>query len=117
MFYTGLFKRVIPFLLTFAAGLFIASFFVSIAAPNFGGFRRGSHKMREYKRIKIENEQLRNENLRLKRELEEMREGSVDVRVSDLEVIVPPVPLEVPKHPVVRNRGTGYGHGSGHAVK
>lgn len=30
----GLIKRVLPFFLTFAVGLFIASFFVTVAAPN-----------------------------------------------------------------------------------
>ena len=39
----GFFKRIVPFFLTFAVGLFIASFFVTIAAPNFQ-FRRNVWK-------------------------------------------------------------------------
>ena len=34
-------KRFAPFLLTLALGLLIASFFVSVAAPNFSNFKRG----------------------------------------------------------------------------
>ncbi|MFT3746308.1 MAG: hypothetical protein QM785_18710 [Pyrinomonadaceae bacterium] len=58
----------LPFFATFAIGLFIASFFVSIT-PNFRsrGFG-GRHK--EMKRLRMENEMLRNENLRLKNQLD-----------------------------------------------
>jgi len=66
----AVFKRVVPFLLSFVAGLFIASFFVSLAVPDFSGFRRGPGKMREYRRVKMENEDLRRDNCRLKKELE-----------------------------------------------
>ena len=51
MYYKGLLKRIVPFFLTFAAGLFIASFFVTIARPSFNGFRRGSNKHREIQRL------------------------------------------------------------------
>ena len=64
-------KRVVPFFLTFAVGLFIASFFVSIAAPNFQ-FNRGWRKHRQYHRtIESENQRLRDENFRLKKQLAE----------------------------------------------
>ena len=66
----GFFKRVAPFFLTFAVGLFIASFFVSIAAPNFR-FRRGINKHREYDRQReTELRQLRIEKSRLENDLE-----------------------------------------------
>ncbi len=69
----AIFKRVVPFLITFAAGLFIASFFVTIAAPNFNGFRRGPGKYREAKRVKWEVEELRREKCRLKDEVERLK--------------------------------------------
>ncbi len=59
----GLLKRALPFLGTFALGLFIASFFVNIGAPRFGSRGKCRHEMRE---LRIENEQLREENLRLR---------------------------------------------------
>lgn len=69
MFSKGFFKRMLPFLATFAVGIFIASFFVSISAPSFRGkgFGKRHHEM---KRLRFENEQLKNENLRLKNQLE-----------------------------------------------
>jgi len=106
----AIFKRVVPFLITFAAGLFVASFFVSLAAPNFTGFRRGSHKMREYRKVKMEAEQLRRENRRLKRELEELRsERSVTIEktepLAEVDVFaVPPPPLPVTKHKEMKMR-------------
>jgi len=64
----GFLKRMLPFFATFAFGLFIASFFVSISAPNFNrGNWGGRHK--EMKRLRYENEMLKNENLRLKNQL------------------------------------------------
>ncbi len=61
-------KRVLPFFLTFSVGLFIASFFVSIAAPNFQ-FNRGWRKHQQYHRMmEFENQRLREENERLKAE-------------------------------------------------
>jgi hypothetical protein len=79
----AVFKRVVPFLLSFVAGLFIASFFVSLAVPDFSGFRRGPGKMREYRRVKMENEDLRRDNCRLKKELEAARsERKCNLRVA-----------------------------------
>lgn len=67
----GFVKRMLPFLATFAVGIFIASFFVNINAPSFRGGRGKRHH--EMKRLHVENEELRNENLRLKNELESSR--------------------------------------------
>ncbi len=68
MFCQGFTKRILPFFLTFAVGLFIASFFVSIAAPNFRLPSRNSKRThREADRQRdIELQQLREENFRLK---------------------------------------------------
>lgn len=65
----GFFKRMLPFLATFAVGIFIASFFVSISTPSFRGRSFGG-RHKEMKRLRLENEQLRNENLRLKNQVE-----------------------------------------------
>lgn len=50
-------KRFAPFLLTFALGLLIASFFVSVAAPNFSNFKR-NRRHHDCKRTSAENERL-----------------------------------------------------------
>lgn len=101
MLYKGVFKRVIPFFLTFAAGLFITSLFIPVAAPNFNWrhHRGSSFKYREYKRLKMENRELRNEKHRLQRDLEEARRSAA---VHHLELGVPPVPtaeLDAPPPP------------------
>lgn len=69
----GFAKRVLPFFLTFAVGLFIASFFVTIAAPSFQFPNRGWRKNhRQYDRQReIEIQRLREENMRLKTEAQQ----------------------------------------------
>lgn len=64
----GFIKRIAPFAIALALGLFVASFFVSISAPSF---KRGKfNKHREYHRQQeAEIRQLRQENSRLKEEL------------------------------------------------
>lgn len=112
MCYTGLFKRIIPFVLTFAVGLFIASFFVSIAFP--GERWRNSrrfNKVREIQQLRIENEELR-EKLRQSRiENGELRRSADDWSTDELPLIPtveldehkpePPAPPRKPKHPRV----------------
>ncbi|CAN5430717.1 hypothetical protein BH10ACI1_BH10ACI1_16570 [soil metagenome] len=67
----GFFKRFAPFFLTFAVGLFIASFFVAVAAPNFSFRRGGFNRHREYDRQReSELRQLRIEKSRLESDLE-----------------------------------------------
>jgi len=84
MNFVSIVKRVAPFALTLTIGLFIASFFVTVAAPNFQ-FKRGFSKHHEYhKRMKSENKRLREENIRLKNRLAEMEKrdwvlGTVEV--------------------------------------
>jgi hypothetical protein len=95
MCYSGLFKRIVPFFLTFAAGLFIASFFVSIALPESGWrSRRGFKKFQEIQRLQVENENLRDKNLRLRMENEELRRNALNLGSENLLPLVPPVDFE-----------------------
>ena len=99
MNFLSLIKRVAPFFLAFALGLFIASFFVTIAAPNFQ-FRRGFSRHREYhRRMEFDNQQLREENIRLKNRLAEMEKRDW-VLEGDLNVVVPPPPPVAPVMPM-----------------
>jgi hypothetical protein len=68
------FGRFIPFLATFLAGVFIASFFVTIGGPGFVG-RRARHSQLD-RQIRIEKDQLREENNRLRDQLNELRMNS-----------------------------------------
>lgn len=114
-------KRVAPFILTFAAGLFIASFFVTIAAPNFNGFKRNPSKYREFKRMKGDIEELRREKSRLKEEIQQLRtERRVIIETVDPfadvdihEVPAPPPPPRAHDHRFGTGHGTGSGTGSG----
>lgn len=98
---TALLKRIAPFFMTFAIGLFVASFFVSIALPNLR-FNRNWQKHREYHRqMESENRQLKAENCRLRKEASERREhrkakrnieaGAVGIN----ELVPPPPPIPV----------------------
>lgn len=87
--YKGVLKRVLPFFLTFAGGLLVASFFVSVTAPSmpFGARTYRFNRCREAKRIQNDYLELKRENERLQRELNEARQGA-DV---ELDKLVPPV--------------------------
>ena len=94
---SGFLKRILPFFLTFAVGLFIASFFVSIAAPNFQ-FRRGWGKHQQYHRqMETESQRLRDENYRLKKQLADKEKR--DYSVSNLDYIDVPPPPPLPPMP------------------
>lgn len=86
----GFIKRVVPFFLAFAAGLFIASFFVSVTAPTFQFKSRGwKSNHRQYDRQReAEIQQLREENRRLKNQISDAQ--SVDFQ--ELRYAVPPPP-------------------------
>ena len=103
MSYLAVFKRVIPFFLTFAAGLLIASIFIPITAPTLNSGLGRRHKMREYRQLKLEVEQLRNEKCRMRRELQELRQAHAE-QVSPNWDSVPafdlPVPPPAPQAPV-----------------
>lgn len=92
-----LLKRIAPFFITLAVGLFVASFFVSIALPNFQINRGSRWRHREYDRqLRIEVQQLREENLRLKQRNSEVRiinieRPNIDSR-NDVDLMVPPPP-------------------------
>jgi len=102
MSYLAIFKRIIPFFLTFAAGLLIASIFVPISGPNFNGLSR-RNKMREYRQLKIEVEQLRSERCRMRRELEELRRADAEQMSPNWDAVpafdlpVPPPPPAAPR--------------------
>ena len=93
-------KRFVPFILTFAVGLFIASFFVTIAAPNFQFNRRGFNRHRAYDRqMESENQRLQKENNRLTRENMELKSRKFDINPEfDLDLNAPPLP-PAPKAP------------------
>jgi hypothetical protein len=68
----GWIKRLLPFVATFAIGVFIASFFVDLSRPRMG-FRGPGRRWQEMQRMRFENEELKNENLRLRNEMENLR--------------------------------------------
>lgn len=116
MFYKNILKRVAPFLLTFAAGVFIASFFVTIAAPNFNMRPgRGSHKYREMQRLRIENRELREEKARMARELEVLRMEAASL--DSVMPLVPVVDIDTPRAPQYKGRVYGSGTGSGYSER
>ena len=98
----GFIKRVVPFFLTFAVGLFIASFFITIAAPSFQ-FRRGNRmNHRQWDRQRdAEIQQLRERNAQLEQQLSEG--DGVRVYPQELKYIVPPAPPAPPAPPTVRS--------------
>jgi cell shape-determining protein MreC len=92
----GFLKRILPFFLTFAIGLLIASFFVSIT-PNFKFEKRGFSRHRQYhQKLEFENQRLREENNLLKRQLLEEQSlppvPAVELRRLDSVSDVPPPP-------------------------
>jgi hypothetical protein len=94
MSYLAIFKRIIPFFLTFAAGLLIASIFVPISAPRFERSER-SGKWRHHRECKREKESLRRENMRLRQEIETMQRNEFQELKLDLDVPPPPPPPRV----------------------
>lgn len=102
----GFVKRIVPFFLTFAVGLFIASFFVTVAAPSFQIPNRGWRKNhRQYDRQReLEIQRLQEENLRMKNQLSE--KDSQSFSASELKYNVPPPPPlpPAPKAVPYRNR-------------
>ncbi len=73
----GFVKRIVPFFLTFAVGLLVASFFVTVAAPSFQfKSRNWKRNHRQYDRqMELENQRLRDENLRLRNEAQQKFDG------------------------------------------
>lgn len=104
----GFIKRVVPFFLTFAVGLFIASFFVTIAAPSFQFQNRGWRKNhRQYDRQReIEIQRLREENVRLKNQLSDSNLDTVDIH--ELKYAVPPLMPASPAPPAIKMETIPY---------
>lgn len=103
MLLVGVLKRIVPFFLAFAVGLFIASFFINIASPSSFSFPRKSHKFREMQRLRHENRELKRANEELRRQLEETRRNS-ELKLtidSDFPKFEPPPPPPPPRvvHP------------------
>jgi len=98
----GFLKRALPFLGTFALGLFVASFFVNIS-PGFEHHERGRCH-REMWQLTSENEQLREENTRLREQLgstgaDDFDENWIPPSVEE-PVAPPPPPTWVKPHHV-----------------
>lgn len=105
MQYTGFIKRFLPFALTFAAGLFIASFFVTIGFPKLGS-RHRERRHHEMHELRNEVEQLRKEKCDLRRQLEDKKtsqdlENTFDAPSAVELSVPPPVPIApaAPKAP------------------
>lgn len=102
MRYTGFLKRILSFALTFAGGLFIASFFVPVGMPAFGT-RHRENRRNEARELRVEVQQLRKEKCNLRREMDEMRlnsanweSGMEDSGEFELPVPPPPIPSVAP---------------------
>lgn len=85
-------KRVLPFFLTFSIGIFIASFFVSIAAPSFQLPNRDWRRHQQCDRMReFQNQRLNEENSRLRRQLADKDLQDANDR-DDVDFAVPPPP-------------------------
>jgi len=103
----GLLKRIAPFFITFALGLFVASFFVTLTLPNIPQGRGWKRHQDYHRRLEFENQRLREENLRLKTlrtesqdkvisgTLDTDEDGNVrfDGSINDLVPPPPPIPV------------------------
>ena len=89
----GFFRRIVPFFATFAIGMFVASFFVTIGAPrfNFGEGRRRhcEERFRRDNQLRIENEQLRNQLETLRAEKQGLRTRNMPA-IADDGLVRPP---------------------------
>lgn len=111
--FPDLIKRVLPFFATLVIGVFVASFFVDLRGPGFGRGWRG-HKHHEMKRLRIENEDLKNENLRLQNEIENLQRESLGSGMGDAKE---ESFLELNQNEgVTTHRFRGKGHGSGYCT-
>ena len=96
----GFVKRLLPFVAAFAVGIFVASFFVDLSKPRFGGGPRWRVKRyHEMQRLRMENEELRNENLRLRNELNMHTVPLRHPEMFEVPGLVPPVPPAAPVAP------------------
>lgn len=123
MFKKGLLKRFVPFFLTLAIGLLVASFFVSLSLPNFNPVFTQRYEVRHScwrsADLMRENQRLREEKFRLNQEFEINQQfqrgdtvtGTIDrdengkftkfrMRKAEnsLDDLVPPPPMLTPLH-------------------
>ena len=110
MEFIAIIKRVGPFLLTFAAGLIVASFFVTVTAPSLNWdskrsnykFSKSRHMKHKYHELRGENMQLRLENEQLRRKIERLEglttEFEFDAEYPRLEPPAPPAPPKPFRH-------------------
>ena len=104
MLLKGVLTRVLPFFLAFAAGLFIASFFITIATPSFN-FPRKANKCHETRQLRSELERVRRENTELRRQLDEAGMNASWTNTPGFEPSAPPPPPPPPrKHKVLLER-------------
>lgn len=88
-----LIKRFVPFAVALVLGLFVASFFVTVAAPRFNFNRSNSgRKFREVRGLRYENQRLREELRQQKIKIAEMETRRVMNFNEDGETIMPIVP-------------------------
>lgn len=69
MTYVGVLKRFLPFVAAFAAGVFLASFFVSVTPRPFRNAGEGRHHRGKCSQMRAENERLQAEIEQLKEEM------------------------------------------------
>ncbi len=94
----GLFKRAVPFFLTFLVGVLIAGIFVPLTGTNFQFRKNRWQKHRHHhERMDAEIQRLRDENERLRQKLSETKEQNL----AD-EFDVPPPPLSPPEPKIKR---------------
>lgn len=98
----GFIKRVAPFALTFALGLFIASFFVTL--PSFK-FPKRENRWQKNHQMRMEVERLKERNAYLERRNAELERSNYRVAPSfeTLDVPPPPMPPMPPKAPIAPN--------------
>lgn len=93
MYITGLLKRIAPFFIALALGLFAASFFVSIALPNVRPVRKLKAHREYHRQMEFENRRLKMENCRLKREAAQMKaDRDFNFESAGVNELVPPPP-------------------------
>jgi hypothetical protein len=74
----GIVKRIIPFLVTLAVGLFIASFFVDLA-PRFSFPEGRRRRSQEFQNLYMQEHERR---VQLEQELDRMRQNPIDLKHS-----------------------------------
>jgi len=102
MSFLGLVKRIAPFFLTFAAGLFIASFFITL--PTWSFPKRGENRWNK-RQYREEIERLRERNAYLEKRNAEYERMTlrIEPNFEKLEVPPPPMPPMPPKAPIAPN--------------